>query len=109
MMKISTLCFVLLIAAGWATAQKAQPTKVQTTIPSLDEQGRKGDIARLAQKQAAEKFDEADKDKDGKISREEAETFPYVLKKFDSMDTSKDGFLNWEEFVGHSLWKKEAN
>jgi Ca2+-binding EF-hand superfamily protein len=105
-MKVSSLCFVLLIAAGWATAQS---TKVQTTtIPSLDEQGRKGDIARLAQKQAAEKFDEADKDKDGKISREEAETFPYVLKKFDNMDTSKDGFLSWEEFVGHSRWKKEA-
>lgn len=98
-MKVSTLCFVLLMAAGWATAQ--------TTIPSLDEQGRKGDIARLAQKQAAEKFDEADKDKDGKISRVEAEAFPYVLKKFDSMDTSKDGFLSWEEFVGHSRWKKE--
>ena len=105
-MKVSSLCFVLLIAAGWATAQS---TKVQsTTIPSLDEQGRKGDIARMAQKQAAEKFDEADKDKDGKISREEAEAFPYVLKKFDSMDTSKDGFLSWEEFVGHNRWKKDA-
>jgi len=24
------------------------------------------------------------------------------------MDKDKDGFLNWEEFVGHNRWKKEA-
>ena len=99
-MKASMLCLVMLIAAGWAQAQSA--------IPSLDAQGKKGDIARMAHKQAAENFDKADKNKDGKISREEAEGFPYVLGKFDSLDLNKDGFLSWEEFVGHSRWKKES-
>ena len=99
-MKPSTLCFVLLIAAGWVQAQ--------SIIPALDAQGRKGDVARLAQAQAVEKFDQADKDKDGKLSKEELEAFPYMLKKFDSLDLNKDGFLSWEEFVGHNRWKKES-
>lgn len=99
-MKISTLFFILLIAAGWARAQ--------SLIPPLDQQGRKGDIARLAQKQAAEKFDKADKNKDGKLSKEEVADFPYLVGKFDSLDQNKDGFLSWEEFVGHNRWKKES-
>ena len=100
-MKVSALCFMLLIAAGW--------TQAQSVIPSLDEKSKKGDIARLAQMQATEKFDKADKNKDGKLSREEAiEAFPYMLEKFDKLDKSKDGFLSWEEFVGHNRWKKES-
>lgn len=99
-MKVSMLCFMLLIAAGWAQAQ--------SIIPPLDQPGRKGDIARLAQQQAAEKFDKADKSKDGKLSREEVEAFPYILEKFDSLDQNKDGFLSWEEFIGHNQWKKES-
>ncbi len=99
-MKVSSLCFVLMVSAGWSQAQ--------SIIPSLDEQGRKGDMARLAQVQAAGKFDSADKNKDGKLSREEATVFPYILDKFDSRDQSKDGFLSWEEFIGHNRWKKES-
>jgi hypothetical protein len=99
-MRVSTLCFLSLIAAGWAQAQ--------TLIPPLDQQGRKGDIARIAQKQAVEKFDKDDKNKDGKLSKEEVADLPYILKKFDSLDLNKDGFLSWEEFVGHDRWKKET-
>lgn len=100
MMKLSTLCFVLLTGAGW--------TQAQTIVPKLDEQSRKGDMARLAQKQAVEKFDGVDKNKDGKLSREELDALPYVLGKFDTIDKNKDGLLDWEEFVGHSRWKKEV-
>lgn len=99
-MKVSTLGCMLLIAAGWAQAQ--------TAIPPLDAQGKKGDIARQVQARAAENFDTADKNKDGKLSKEELADFPYILGKFDSRDISKDGFLNWEEFVGHDRWKKES-
>jgi hypothetical protein len=98
-MKKSTLCFLLLVAGGWAGAQ--------SMVPSLDEQGRKGDMARLMQKQAADKFDAADKDKDGKLSREEAAALPYILSKFDTLDKDKNGFLSWEEYVGHDRWKRE--
>lgn len=99
-MKISSMCFVLLVGAGW--------TQAQTIVPKLDEQSRKGDMARLAQKQALEKFDTADKNKDGKLSRDELDALPYVQGKFERIDKNKDGFLDWEEFVGHDRWKKES-
>lgn len=82
--------------------------QAQTIVPKLDEQGRKGDMARLAEKQAADKFDQADKNKDGKLSREELAGLPYVLGKFDSVDKNKDGLLSWEEYVGHSRWPRES-
>jgi Ca2+-binding EF-hand superfamily protein len=103
-MKTSLFCFALLAAAGSAQAQALD----QTNIPTLDQQGRKGDMARLAQKRAAERFDQADENKDGKLSKEEvAKTLPYMAENFDQLDKDKDGFLSWEEFIGHSRWKKK--
>ncbi|OWW21670.1 EF-hand domain-containing protein [Noviherbaspirillum denitrificans] len=99
-MKPSAILFVLLAAAGIAHAQ--------TIVPKLDQDGRKGDMARLAHKQAQEKFDAADTDKDGKISKDEAAaSLPYIAEHFDRYDKDKDGFLTWEEFVGHNRWKKD--
>lgn len=98
-MKKSALSLVLLIAAGWVSAQ--------TIIPTLDTQGRKGDMARMAQEKAAARFDSADKNKDGKLSKEETVELPYIEAKFEALDKDKDGFLSWEEFVGHDRWKKE--
>lgn len=99
-MKKSALSLALLIAAGWASAE--------TIIPKLDEAGRKGDMARMAQEKAAARFDSADKNKDGKLSKDETEELPYIQAKFDALDKDKDGVLTWEEFVGHDRWKKEA-
>jgi hypothetical protein len=99
-MKASTLLFVLLAAAGFAHAQ--------TVVPKLDQEGRKGDMARLAHKQAQDKFNSADANKDERISKEEAAaTLPYVAENFAKYDKDKDGLLTWEEFVGHNRWKKE--
>lgn len=79
----------------------------QTTIPTLDQDGRKGDMARLAKEQATAKFNAADSDKDGKLSREEVEkAFPYMSENFAKFDKDGDGFLSWEEFVGHNRWPK---
>ena len=39
----------------------------------------------------------ADKDGDGKISREEADALPRLAKHFDEIDTNKDGFITKEE------------
>jgi hypothetical protein len=99
-MKVTSLLFVLLASAGWAHAQ--------TIVPKLDQEGRKGDMARLAAKSASEKFNAADTDKDGKLSPEEtAKAMPYVAENFAKRDKDKDGFLNWEEYVGHNRWKKD--
>lgn len=98
-MKVASLFFLLITTAGWAHAQ--------TVVPKLDQEGRKGDMARLAAKQAQDKFDAADTDKDGKLSPEEtAKAMPYIAENFGKRDKDKDGFLSWEEYVGHNRWKK---
>lgn len=98
-MKASPLLFILL-AVGWAHAQ--------TVVPKLDQEGRKGDMARMAHKQAQDKFNGADTDKDGKLSPEEtAKALPFVAENFGRYDKDKDGFLGWEEYVGHNRWKKD--
>lgn len=98
-MKVSTLFFILIATTGWAQAQ--------TIVPKLDQDGRKGDMARLAAKQAQEKFDAADTDKDGKLSKDEtAKAMPYVFENFLKKDKDGDGYLSWEEYVGHNRWKK---
>ena len=45
-----------------------------------------------------ERFKAADKDGDGKISREEANAaLPRIARNFDAIDTNKDGFVTKEE------------
>lgn len=94
---------LILSLAVLATAQAA----AQTIVPSLEQEGRKGDMARLAKEQALKKFNSADTDKDGKLSKEEvAKAFPYMAENFSKLDKDSDGFLNWEEYVGHNRWPK---
>lgn len=98
MRQLIALCSLL---ALWGSASAA------TIIPKLDQEGRKGDMARLAKEKAVKKYDAADTDKDGKLSREELQAAaPYMAEHFDERDKDKDGFLNWEEYVGHDRWEK---
>ena len=79
----------------------------KTMVPKLDQDGRKGDVARLAKQKAEERFAALDKDGDGNLSRQEVEHgSPYLAEKFSERDTNSDGYLNWEEFVGHKRWEK---
>lgn len=79
----------------------------QTMIPKLDQEGRKGDVARQARQKALDRFNTADKDKDGRLSQDEvAQDSPYLVDKFSERDTNRDGFLSWEEYVGHNRWEK---
>jgi hypothetical protein len=81
--------------------------QAQTMVPKLDQDGRRGDVARQAKQQAMEKFDLADENKDGKLSREELEKHaPYLAEKLTERDKDRDGFLNWEEYVGHNRWPR---
>jgi hypothetical protein len=99
-MKTSGLLFILLSASSVIHAQ--------SVVPPLDQDGRKGDMARMAHQRAMEKFDQADADKDGKLSPQEtAGSLPYMADNFARYDKNKDGFLSWEEYVGHNRWKKE--
>lgn len=83
-------------------------SEAQTRIPTLDQKDHMGDVGRYAHQKAVERFDAADSNKDGRLSREEvAERFSYMSENFDRMDLDHDGVLSWEEFVGHNRWKKE--
>ncbi|WP_434516043.1 hypothetical protein AB6Q56_05130 [Dechloromonas sp. ARDL1] len=79
----------------------------QTMVPKLDQEGRKGEVARLARQKAQERFNAADSDKDGRLSPQEAANDShYLAEKFSERDTNHDGFLSWEEYVGHNRWEK---
>ncbi len=48
---------------------------------------------------ATEAFARADKNADGKLSKEEAAVMPAVAEGFDKADVDKDGFLSKAEFA----------
>ena len=100
--------FLLLAAVGLALSP-AYAQRTKTIVPELDAEGHKGDMARAAQKKANERFDKADADKDGQVSKEEAMVaMPFVGENFAKYDKDKDGKMTWEEFLGHDKWKREA-
>lgn len=43
-------------------------------------------------------FNRADRNGDGKLSREEAEHFPVLVQRFDLIDSNRDSFLSRDEF-----------
>lgn len=95
---------LIALIVGSATFSSAM---AQTMVPKLDQEGRKGDVARLARQKAQERFNAADTDKDGRLSQQEAsKDSPYLAEKFSERDTNRDGYLSWEEYVGHSRWEK---
>ncbi|MBL8511007.1 MAG: EF-hand domain-containing protein [Betaproteobacteria bacterium] len=60
---------------------------------SLDKGARRADM----KAEMESRLKAADKNGDGKISREEAAALPRIAKKFDQIDTNKDGFVTLEE------------
>lgn len=99
----------LLLPLALSMAPALAQRGVKSVVPDLEAEGHRGDMARAAQKKANERFDKADDDKDGFISKDEAAAhLPFVAEKFESYDKSKDGKLSWEEFIGHDKWKRET-
>lgn len=91
----------LWLGTGGAMAQKS-------LVPSLDEEGRRGEIARINAEKARNRFAAADTDKDGRLSKEEVGGIAYLSEGFEKYDKDRDGFLNWEEFVGHNRWPRQT-
>lgn len=95
---------ILVVLASVTVVALAQ---AQTIVPKLDQEGRRGDIARMVHDRAAKQFEQADLDKDGKLGRDEVATVsPFKAGAFEQYDKDHDGFLNWQEFVGHDRWEK---
>lgn len=101
-------CLVCVVVGSLAFTSSVYAQRAKTIVPDLNEEGRRGDIARMSQMKAQEKFDNADKDKDGRLSKDEvvAAGMEYMAETFEPHDKNKDGFLSWEEYVGHDRWKR---
>lgn len=90
-----------------AVALPAAAQRTRTIVPELDDAGRRGEIARIAEKRAEERFSQTDADKDDRLSPQElAATASYMAENFKTYDKNGDGFLSWEEFVGHDRWER---
>lgn len=97
-----TICVLALLLSTSGFAQRQE-----SIIPDLDEASRKGDMARFAQQKANARFDEADENKDGVLSREEVcKHLPYLCDHFDAYDKDHDGRLSWHEVIGHDRWER---
>jgi Ca2+-binding EF-hand superfamily protein len=72
---------------GAAQAQMTAPSSKPPTTASPD-------TARYM-----EAFERSDKNADGKLSKEEAESLPAIAQRFEQIDTDKDGFISKAEYL----------
>lgn len=94
-----------LVVPFWLFATPAMAAK--SLVPSLDEEGRRGEIARINAEKARQRFAAADTDKDDRLSIAEVSEIPYLKDNFDKYDKDSDGFLSWAEYVGHNRWPRK--
>jgi Ca2+-binding EF-hand superfamily protein len=60
-----------------------------------------------AHERGKERFNKADKNNDGKLTKEEAKAMPHVYKNFDAIDADKDGTVTLEEIHNFMKAKRE--
>ena len=87
-----------------AAALQFSPAFAQMTAPAKPEAAMAAttDAAPAASADTAkalEAFNRADKNKDGKLSKEEADSMPAVAQKFAEFDADKDGFISKAEYL----------
>ncbi len=81
---------IIAVAALHINTAHAQMTAPSSPAPS----GGTADTARYS-----EAFARADKNADGKLSKEEAENLPAIAQRFDQIDTDKDGSISKAEYM----------
>lgn len=86
LLSTASLALVALLAAGTVGAQQPQQPQQPQQQPPAN--------AKEAKARFTEKFNAADTNHDGKLTREEAEAgMPEVYKVFDKIDTKKTGAI----------------
>lgn len=83
------------IAIISAAALQFNPAFAQMTAPAT----KPAAAADADTAKATEAFDRADKNKDGKLSKEEAESLPAVAQRFEAIDADKDGLISKAEYM----------
>jgi hypothetical protein len=95
------LCSVIFLAAsamGAASAARAQSTPgapAQMAPMAAADAIPANKVTRMDLDAA---FNRADVNRDGKLSRAEAEHFPAVAQRFEQIDSNHDGFISRDEF-----------
>ncbi len=80
---------IISTAAMYVGAAQAQMTAPSSKPPTASP-----DTARYL-----EAFERSDKNADGKLSKEEAESLPAIAQRFEQIDTDKDGFISKAEYL----------
>lgn len=98
-------CIVLVAAVLVLTPLMAQ---------AKDVSGESKQRAEQAQHAKKDMLQNADKDSDNLVSREEAKTVPWLDKRFDALDSNKDGQISKEEIAAaksthHEERKRKAD
>jgi hypothetical protein len=85
--EMRSVLLLALLTLGTAAAVRAQ-TPPGAAIPAN----------RATPQDLEAAFQRADADRDGKLSRQEAERFPAVAHRFEQIDSNRDSFISLEEF-----------
>ena len=92
---VATLAFVGIAGAQGQTISPAPSTDMPAAAGSVPANKATSNDVNAA-------FDGADADKDGKLSRTEAENLPVVAQRFEQIDTDRDTFVSREELMKFS-------
>ena len=99
----------ILLMSGSAIGQ-TQPGGASSIIPDMNDQGRRGDVARIMMEQAEDRFLRADLNRDYLISPEEArQELGHIGNNFSRYDKNRDGSVSWQEMLGHSKWPQPVH
>ncbi len=110
---IITIALLITGCAGssqQATGRASQTQSSKSIIPDINEEGRRGEMARKMMAKSTSQFMEADMNQDSLISIEEAEQhLIFISKDFARYDKNKDSSISWQEFIGHDKWPAPLN
>jgi Ca2+-binding EF-hand superfamily protein len=84
---------IIALASLCMNVARAQTTP-GTTKPAMTAEGANVETVRYL-----EAFERADKNADGKLSKEEAENLPAIAQRFEQIDADKDGSISKGEYL----------